>query len=129
MSTSNRQSEDSTERRTMRVRLLIIKYWLAWPWSQLWRRWHYRGLPSDLQKACEDYFEYAIGLKDGTVFYFAQADRQGGWLLLSEVRGHSARALQYPSEWRQECDFFNFDRGVQVRIADIAWIADAPFGS
>lgn len=81
---------------------------------------HLRSWPPALVKALGDPFEYAIGLRDGTVLRFEQATDLGhGWcrLFLME-HGEYARARCFPCP-----------RGVDVRVADIVWAADAPMGS
>lgn len=71
-----------------------------------------------LVKAMQDPFSYAAGLRSGAVVEFTLAVRVGEWLFL-ERDGHEdtpVSGLMCP-------------RGVQVRLADIVWIADAPSGS
>lgn len=98
-----------------RWRILVISRW--------WDHGQWRGFSSHMQKACEDHFEYALGLRDGTVFYFREAERDGrDWLHLSPVTSHNVPSVDGERQ-------FTFERGLQVRIADIAWISDAPFGS
>lgn len=82
------------------------------------------GLPAALVKALSDPFQYACGLKDGTVFLFSGAQWEEGspWVHLD------------PCDWdgdeigdrRLPC---SFERGIDVRLSEVAWVADAPFGS
>lgn len=77
------------------------------------------GLPAALSKAVSDNpFQYALMLRDGTIIEFAGATLPSdGWILLDEPkivnRGYEA------------C----FDRGLEVRLAEIVWVADTPHGS
>ena len=71
-----------------------------------------------LAKALCDPFDFAIGLKSGPVLHFVgkTIDLKGEWFHL-------------PSPDRVYGLPFPFDRGMQVRLLDIAWVADAPNGS
>lgn len=69
--------------------------------------------PGVLRKACEDEFDYALGLRGGTTLRFSRAEIHGDGVTLHDVRG-----LPYPCP-----------RGVQVLLSDIVWLADAPIGS
>lgn len=85
-----------------------------------------RKYPPSLIKACCDPFAYALGLRDGTVIRFEQASICGEFASLTLhddwMRWHMPdpphHGLPYPCP-----------RGVDVRIADIVWCADAPSGS
>jgi hypothetical protein len=76
-----------------------------------------------LAKACVDNpFNYALKLRTGEVIAFCGAEIiSPGWVRLEvfpmecQPDGH---ALPYPA-----------DRGVDVRVADIVWVMDAPEGS
>lgn len=80
-------------------------------------------LPPSLLKACGDPFAYALGLKSGTVIEFCEARITGRWVKLEGVMTGG------------ECPFdklifgHRFYRGLEVRLEDIAWCADAPDGS
>jgi hypothetical protein len=75
-----------------------------------------------LAKACSDPFDYALKLRTGEVIRFVEARIiSPGWINLDVVPAHRDRAgnnLPYPA-----------GRGVDVRIADIVWVMDAPEGS
>jgi len=80
--------------------------------------------PPALAKALTDHpWEYALGLRDGRVIHFSGAELlQGGkWI-----------HLPGPDD-KYRCDLsgvdFTFERGIDVRISDIVWVADAPNGS
>lgn len=73
--------------------------------------------PSSLLKAVGDEFDYALGLKDGTVFRFSMASLEGDFAHLMDIRPTTKPFG------------FTFDRGVEVRISEIAWCCDAPEGS
>lgn len=71
--------------------------------------------PPSLIKACVDPLDYALKLRTGEVIRFEVAAINGGgeWVTLTNCSG-----LEH------ECP-----RGVDVRISDIVWCADAPDGS
>lgn len=87
------------------------------------------GWPWPLAKACVDYFHYALGLRDGTVIYFtkATASDDGLWVTLAPENLQLTPA--WPTTIRAVIGSYNFERGLVVRVADIVWCADAPFGS
>jgi hypothetical protein len=77
---------------------------------------------SALAKACSDPFDYALKLRTGEVIRFTEARIiSSGWVHLDVV----------PAHWDQEGNNMPYpaDRGVDVRIADIVWVMDAPEGS
>ena len=86
------------------------------------------GWPSHLIKAACDPFDYAAHVRGlGIVEFVSAREDSPGWVFLMRRRpprsthsttAKTARALPYL-----------FDRGVCVRLADIAWVADAPNGS
>jgi hypothetical protein len=85
--------------------------------------WHIDGLPDALVKACSDPFDYAMGLRSGQVIRFFQAalspDKQ--WVHLEwhvNVSDEVMHGVPY-----------SFERGLDVRVSDIMWVADAPNGS
>lgn len=80
-----------------------------------------RKYPASLLKACFDTFDYAMGLRDRRIIRFENAKIHGEWVTLTVI-GHS---YVDPRDER----YYNFERGLDVRIADIVWCADAPFGS
>jgi hypothetical protein len=83
------------------------------------RRWPTSDYPPALHKACCDPFEYAIRLRTGETWEFEQADpinRDWVRIKFSPYRSKDGVA-------------FRFDRGVDVRVSDIVWVADAPHGS
>jgi hypothetical protein len=75
-----------------------------------------------LAKACSDNFDYALKLRTGEVIRFSEARLiSSGWIHLDVMEPDCQPAgpsLPYPA-----------DRGVDVRIADIVWVMDAPEGS
>lgn len=88
------------------------------------------GLCNDIEKACSDPFDYALGLKNGTIFRFVSAHLDGEWLHLSgdsNIHEHNIPALVNAAGQQEQR--YNFERGVSVRLSEIAWIADAPMGS
>jgi len=76
-----------------------------------------RRLPPALRKACSDYFDYALKLRDGTVVCFSQAYIQGEFATLTDCSTN-------PSSYALENPMVPFPRGLDVRIADIVWCAD-----
>ena len=83
--------------------------------------------PKALLKALFDPFDYMIGLKNGDVFRFEYAEIKGDWLFLTRAGSRIAE---------NECDLIEpfrggipFPRGVWIRLDEIAWVADAPYGS
>jgi hypothetical protein len=81
------------------------------------------GYPPALVKSCDDPFDYALGLRNGSVVRFERATPIGRhWVHLDGVTEY------HPHDQAQALDY-NFERGLDVRVADICWIADAPQGS
>jgi len=82
------------------------------------------GWPQALIKATQHSFQYAAGVRELGVVRFREAEVAGvGWvrLLPEEQSGFTQEELPGFSE---PCP-----RGVQVRVADIIWVVDAPMGS
>ncbi len=84
-----------------------------------------RRIPRALLKALIDPFDYALRLTTGEVVRFGSARIDGDWVTLSDAPGETppkgdrpVTGLKYPCP-----------RGVEVRIDQIVWIADAPEGS
>ena len=77
---------------------------------------------SALAKACVDHFDYALKLRTGEVIRFTDAKIiRPGWIHLDVTPLYGcpeSNGLPFPA-----------DRGVDVRIADIVWVMDAPEGS
>lgn len=77
-----------------------------------------------LLKAAVDPFDYAFGLKSGAVIKItcANIDIKGDWVI-------------FPTPCIEESTLYMrdmnraFDRGLQVRLSEIVWVADAPNGS
>jgi hypothetical protein len=87
-----------------------------------------RGVPHPLSKALCDPFDYALGLRDGTVIRFHYADAfKGGWVRINVGQIYDGGFVN-DKEHRTVGDW-SFDRGLYVRVSDIVWIADAPQGS
>jgi len=76
-----------------------------------------------LAKACHDNgFDYALKLRTGEVIRFLGAE-----ILTPEwIRLEVARPRCQPEDNHLP---YKADRGVDVRIADIVWVMDAPEGS
>lgn len=73
-----------------------------------------------LGKALCDPFDYAIGLKNGHVFRLVGGDVSivGEWLIINGIEEHTVPLKSS-----------TFPRGMQLRLSEVAWIADAPEGS
>lgn len=80
-----------------------------------------RGYPESLLKAVVDPFDYALCLRSGDVVRFESARLRGAFVHLKGVREWDHESAEWPG--------FTFDRGVDVRRADIVWCCDAPQGS
>lgn len=85
---------------------------------------HLKLLGGALQKSTCDSFEYALRLRTGEMIVFGESTYvSGDWIHLENatavhsLRGPSPDAKSY------------FPRGIDVRISDIVWVMDAPFGS
>ncbi len=76
--------------------------------------------PPSLIKAVGDDFEYALELRTGEVIRFRSAVIHGEWATLDGVSWGVGRVSALP---------FECPRGVDVRISEIVWCADAPDGS
>ncbi len=71
-----------------------------------------------LYKACCDPFDYAIGLKNGCVIHATceVAEIRGDWVFITGIEKDGTTLP------------FSCPRGMQVRLSEIAWVADAPNG-
>jgi hypothetical protein len=83
------------------------------------------GYSEHLAKACIDYFDYAIGLVDGTIWRVHEMDAiSRDWVRIKpeSFMNNADRCGDAPTP-------FPFARGVDVRVSCIMWVADAPHGS
>jgi hypothetical protein len=88
--------------------------------------------PYALRKACEDTFCYALGLSTGTVVFFGSAHPLSAeWVCLNEVEEVIPPVYQrmYFSSGDHRDHTATFDRGMEIQVSMIVWVADAPFGS
>ncbi|GEM_PF-6476477 len=76
------------------------------------------GWPDALIKACHDPFEYELQLRTGTVVRFVEARPINRDWVHIEVGDRD-----------QKCELSRFERGIDVRLSDIVYVADAPDGS
>lgn len=75
-----------------------------------------------LVKSTEDSFHYYIGLKNGATIAFTGSTLiSGDWLHLDEAKFIKPDAIT-GSEWNM--DLPGPDRGIDVRISEIAWAID-----
>lgn len=85
-----------------------------------------RGWPPALAKATVDPFFYAVGLRGGAIIHFESAE------LIDDDHTEWVSLRGCPENLRLELDHghdMTFERGLEVRVADILWAADAPYGS
>ena len=85
-----------------------------------------KGCPPSLTKAFYDHFEYVLKLRSGEIIYFSDARKlRDGWieLTLSTMRD------TYRGKVVESSLPFPAERGIDVRLSEILWCADAPFGS
>lgn len=76
-----------------------------------------------LAKAClDDQFDYALRIRTGEVIRFV-----GAKVLNSEWITVELRPMEEQPEHHRIA--FKADRGMDIRIADIVWVMDAPEGS
>ena len=75
-----------------------------------------------------DYFEYALRLSSGEIIRFHSAKIYGDYVTLSGGDGgYDSRSL---AACEQDPSLpFSFERGLDVRLSEIVWCADAPNGS
>jgi len=105
-------------------RLRRLWWRIQLPFIRLHERWKWRGCPPALVKACEDPFDYALGLNNGRVVFFETAELRRPFVHLSGV---TETTMRFNSNFHSGIP--NFERGVDIRLADISWVADAPYGS
>jgi len=86
-----------------------------------------RGWPWPLVKSAFDPFDYAVGLRDGSVVRYEHADTTESeeWVTLIEPKIVAAGALLRGATEAG----FTFERGLVVRLSEIAWASDGPVGS
>ena len=87
--------------------------------------------PQALQKACHDPFDYLLKLKNGDVFFFSEACQHGEEFAHITIQSRDRCAnMCEESDWYEALNSDRaFERGVEIRVSEIAWIADAPHGS
>jgi len=94
-------------------------------------------LPASLLKATGDDFSYVLGTRDGRIIHFAYAQIQEGrkWVRVSghiHWRTHPTTGEDYQDDYdpiEMSGVDHGFPRGLDIRISDIVWCADAPDGS
>ena len=93
--------------------------------------------PPALQKACEDPFDYALATKSGDLFYFVEAAVvDENWVHLKGIRSRENNYGLEGDPWGSIVAGFSrdsrlpcFDRGLDLAVSEIVWVADAPHGS
>lgn len=90
--------------------------------------------PSLIKAMQDDDFQYLLGLRDGVVILFVGAKPCGTeWVRLRVMprdqifRGD--KAVWIPGADKDRLGTFYFDRGIDVKVSEIAWCCDAPWGS
>lgn len=84
-----------------------------------------RKMPYALIKALYDPFDYVLKLRTGEIIRFHTAEIHGEWVILFSEGGSATNERNNFSRYLP----FSCPRGVEVRISDIVWCADAPDGS
>jgi hypothetical protein len=93
---------------------------------------HYKLWPPSLAKAVDDPFDYAMGLRDGTIIYFHHATfipPDGEWVHLDLGRNYVQDTPLPRHKMIFNTSNLGHDRGVEIRVSEIVWVADAPHGS
>jgi hypothetical protein len=86
--------------------------------------------PPSLLKASADDFDYALRLRTGEIIKFTYAEIHGDYVsLYSTSRSQITSDGLEPMEGHEQPLPFPFLRGIDVRLNDIVWCADAPNGS
>lgn len=90
------------------------------------------GWPPALIKAVHDDYDYALRLKDGSLIYFSRARPMGRnheWVSLTFCDIHKFENYRWTTSFNHVFNIGGNDRGLEVRVSEIVWVADAPFGS
>ena len=89
-----------------------------------------RGVPRALAKSCVDPFDYLLKLRTGELFQYQSCEisHDCKWAHLTQA---NLMAALGPNSSRCTPDEHSppFERGVDIRIDDIVWVADAAWGS
>ena len=89
------------------------------------------GWPPALIKAVDDPFDYALRLKDGSLIFFEYAvpcGKNNEWASLYFQDIHSGSEV-WRGSFNHTFAVGGYARGLEVRVSEIVWAADAPFGS
>jgi len=81
-----------------------------------------KRFPDSLLKATVDPFEYAMKLRTGETILFSEAALNGRWVTLTLHPANHSLAVRAGQP-------ILAPRGLEVRLDDIVWCCDAPFGS
>jgi hypothetical protein len=93
--------------------------------SKIYSRLIFSGWPDALIKATEDQFGYMARLRTGEVVAF-----EGATYISDEwVRLENHHYVFKVSSETHLPKSPNFDRGIEVRVDNIMWVADGPYGS
>ena len=96
---------------------------MSWLWSDVEEYLLKVGYPPSLAKACtDDCFYYAMCLKNGVIIEFEGAVENGEWI---HIPGEKIRGCSSANIANGLC----FERGIDIRVSEILWCADAPRGS
>jgi hypothetical protein len=89
------------------------------------------GWPPALIKAVDDPFDYALRLKDGSLIFFEYAvpcGKNNEWVSLHFQDMHYGSKV-WGMSFNHNFNIGGKDRGLEVRVSEIVWAADAPYGS
>lgn len=93
-----------------------------------WCDWCLAKYGHHLLKSTIDEFEYAIRLVSGDLIYYNQATIAGDWVTIEAENIVPRKGFLSVSEAPPTANP-PLERGLQIRLDAIAWVADAPFGS
>lgn len=85
--------------------------------------------PSLLKAAIDNPFDYALGLRSGHVLRFKGCQFHGAWVTIMWNDDLTGERVDGVSSGPVLGTHYTFDRGVDVRLDEIVWCADAPQGS
>lgn len=89
------------------------------------------GLAPTLVKALHNPFAYAMGLRNGQTLWFESACLSPDGLWVHLLRRESGLMVGGDAQARLPLQLLPvpFERGIDVRISDIVWVADAPWNA
>jgi len=90
-------------------------------------------VPVTLAHAADDVWHFLLKLRTGDIFYFSSCviEESGTWATLYSDGDYSIEGdtsipiLNLNAELDSECFVHRANRGIEIRIQDIVWIAEA----